>query len=419
MMRIYLSAFAVLFVCLSWLPAPVSAADGFQKSKVQKLLYGNENDRGRGLEQLKAHDDDEVKAELLIKALDKDARKSTGPPRDSVFHLMNLLGTLESEKATKAMLEYVKASNYKFAIVAAHELSVKANGKMLDTFFALAETKNFKNVFGFRKTVVDTVLKIDDPRTVEYAVKLLPLVDGIVRYDLLKFLTQATDQDFGNKQKHWTTWWNDNKEDFRYAKAPLAISTSSSQIEIEGIKPIKYYGMSIYARRIVFVVDISSSMFEDGPPPPNDRLAAAKKELAKTLRSLPDDTSFAVIAFNAKIKPWAAGKLVQANEKSREGAARWVEYLKFGKGTNSNDALAAAFKADGNTETIMFLSDGKPSRGVKDPDAILRNVRRENMFRKMSVFTVGVFTGGETNPVLVNFMRKLAKQNAGVYRHIR
>ena len=157
----------------------------------------------------------------------------------------------------------------------------------------------------------------------------------------------------------------------------------------------------------------------DGPPPPNTRFQAATKELAKTLVKLPDDVNFSLLAFNAKIKPYRKGAMIQATQENREAAAKWVMYLKWGKGTNSHGALMSAFNRDTNTETIMFLSDGKPSRGKpRIPAEILAVVRAENRFRKVGLFSIGVFTGGEQQGILVEFMTKLAEQNHGVYRQI-
>ena len=175
-----------------------------------------------------------------------------------------------------------------------------------------------------------------------------------------------------------------------------------------------YHGIKIYAKKIVFVIDTSSSMGQY-----RVRLDAAKKELAQAVGSLADDTYFTIIAYNAKPRLFNRG-LVKATAADRERAVAWVMNLRWARGTNSFGALRAALAVDPDTETIMFLSDGNPTVGeIIDKQSILATIKEENAVRKVLINTIGVYTGGRRNGNFINFMKKLAEQNRGVYMEVK
>jgi len=421
-------------VCSSDAPAqnkikkepPAKPAKRLSESKLRTYLGGNDKLRAQAFAELKERDDEQLTAKLFIEVLDKEVKRTSAQPRETSIDMIMELGKILRPETKKALLEYLVAVNYRYGMVAAASLGQRKDPDLIDDFQKAWKDKNFKanfdGIFGFRKIVVEALLKIEDPKIVNFCIKLLPTVDGIVRYDILRFLTVMTEQDFGNNAENWKIWWEDNKNDFQFTQSLANADLSSSRnLEIKGLDVPTYYGMKMYAKRIIFVLDISSSMWQDGPLPPNTRFQVAQKELAATLRKLPDDVNFTILTFNAKIKPYKRGKMIAATKDNREKAADWIEnYIKWGKGTNSHGALIASFNLDPNAETIMFLSDGKPSKGrITDPAQILAVVRNENRFRKVSIFSIGIFSGPQgADDKLIRFMTLLAEQNNGVYRQI-
>ena len=420
-------------VCSSDAPAqnkikkepPAKPAKRLSDSKLRTYLSGNDTLRAQAFAELKERDDEQLTAKLFIKVLDKEVKRTSAQPRESSIFMIMELGKILRPETKKALLEYLVAANYRYGMVAAASLGQRKDPSFIDDIKKAGKDKNFathfNTIFGFRKIVVEALLKIEDPRIVEFCIQLLPSVDGVERYDILRFLTVMTEQDFGNNAENWKIWWEDNKDDFQFTQSLANADLSSSRnLEIKGLDVPTYYGMKMYAKQIVFVIDVSSSMVEDGPPKPNTRFEAATKELAATLSKLPEDVKFSLLAFNAKIKLYRRGAMIQATQENREAAAKWVMYLGSGKGTNSHGALMNAFNRDKNTESIMFLSDGKPSRGKpKIPAEILAIVRNENRFRKVSIFSIGIFSGPQgADDKLIRFMTLLAEQNNGVYRQI-
>lgn len=395
-------------------PAPKRSAAG--DSKLIPLLEGTDAQRADALRSLDETADPARTLRVLKRVLDRESRRQ-GPLRESSLELLRRVAKLKEPTTLATMVAWIKAPNYRFGIAAAEVLAERGDPEAISALMDIGREPHFADIFGFRKTVVDLVLSLNDPRAVEFAVRLLPQASGIVRYDLLRYLLTVTDQDFGNAEAHWGVWWQDNERDFRRAaKLPAYDPKQGSSLTIRGLPAPTFYGLKIYAKRIVFVVDTSSSMVADGPKPPNSRMDVAKRELTATLRDLPADTEFTVLAFNSAVGSW--GKLLPATPENKAKAIQWVQQLKHGTGTNTHEGLVRAFAVGGNVEAIVLLSDGRPSVGLADPGTILANVAKENKARKLSIYTIGIFTGEAVNGALSGFMSELARQNRGAYKQV-
>jgi uncharacterized protein YegL len=169
-----------------------------------------------------------------------------------------------------------------------------------------------------------------------------------------------------------------------------------------------YYGLSLQARRIVFVLDISGSM--NGP-----RLQAAKDELVNTIEGLANDVSFSIVVYNNAVMVWQRS-LTAASPGAKRAAAQFVHTRRAAGHTAAYDALEAAFQFD--AEAIYFLSDGAPNAGkIVRPDDIVAAVRQANRSRRISVYTIGIAPGSPDGPCDL-FLKTLAEQNFGVYRRV-
>jgi len=169
-----------------------------------------------------------------------------------------------------------------------------------------------------------------------------------------------------------------------------------------------YYGLPLYAFRLVFVLDTSGSMA--GP-----RLDAAKRELNAAIEALPDYAEFGVVAFNSRVDLWQS-KLVPATLAAKKAATRFVSAQKADATTASYDALEAAFRFD--AEAVYFLSDGAPKGGkIAQPDAIVNAISALNRTRRISIYTIGIGPGEPGGP-LDAFLDVLAKENLGSYRRV-
>ena len=115
-----------------------------------------------------------------------------------------------------------------------------------------------------------------------------------------------------------------------------------------------------------------------------------RRALAFGVRTLEAGDRFNILAFASSIRPFRAG-LVPATEDVREAAVVWLDGLKASGGTNIGDTLQAAIgsQAQGRSRTVVFLTDGRPTVGERDPAALVRLVTQRNG-SGARIFTFGV-----------------------------
>ncbi|MCH8045909.1 MAG: VWA domain-containing protein [Planctomycetes bacterium] len=399
---------------------PTSAKEVSKDKIVRALKGGNEAVRAQALDYLEKQGDDKITSAVLIKILDLDVKRRG--TRDSTLRMLRMLGKIDTPESLKALADYMQAADYHIATVAAEAVGTKGTDAAFEALIGAVKSKHFKSMFGFRHVVVMSILRFDNRQAIAWAVESLPNVDGLLKVDIVNYLRQKSGKDLGREPEEWTKWWDKNKDNEALDTKSVAFgddgrlrSPGDDGDAADGDDGgSKYYDIKIYAQKIVFVIDTSSSMVKHGA-----RLATAKKELAQTISTLADDKYFTIIAYNTRMTPFSRG-LVKATVANRDRAVKWVMYLTWARGTNSYGALGTAFSVDPNTETIMFLSDGKPTRGkIIEQQAILAAIKKENAVRKMLINTIGIYTGGERNEKFIGFMKDLAKQNTGVYREVK
>jgi hypothetical protein len=360
-------------------------------------------------ETLLAWKDDRQVDVFLLKTLEKETRANKGgtsfaAPMIAVLLASKLPDT--QHDLVKFLDAYASASQEGIAaiIMAADELGKQGDEQSLASLGKMTRLKCFSGVFAVRRAVVQAMILIRLPETVQALTSLLPDVDGEVRGDILRHLAAVSGQWYGTDGKAWQNWWERNKEGFRFPASDF--NTPSAVAASEGTP--SYYGLAIQARRMVFVVDISGSM--EGP-----RLLAAKRELAQAIDALPDDAAFNIVVFSDQVAVWRRS-LMPAAPAMKKAAMNFVYVLRAGGHTAAYDALDAAFRFD--AEAIYFLSDGAPNAGkIAAPLAIVTAVTQSNRARRISIYTIGIAPGQPGGPLDL-FVKTLAEQNFGIYRRV-
>jgi Ca-activated chloride channel family protein len=157
-------------------------------------------------------------------------------------------------------------------------------------------------------------------------------------------------------------------------------------------------------KEITLVVDVSGAMA-------GEKIEQVKAALRQVIGGLNDGDRFNLIAYHTAVLPlWDAPR--GATPDNRREALAYVDQIKAQGGTNIEAALAAALSAkpsdiDG-ASVILFLTDGRPTVGVTDPDEILRRAAEANRTRRTKIFVFGV--GVDLNSVLLD---RLALENHG------
>lgn len=288
----------------------------------------------------------------------------------------------------------------------ADELSHSGRLEELTVLRRLAKTKIFAEVFGVRRAIVQGIANIQRKEAVEAVIELLPGLQGEVLADAVSYLGVITAQAHGDNFTNWKMWWEANQATFSYPVS--VVRTPVRTVTIKAGSMSEYYGLPIYAQRMVFIMDTSGSMA-------GDRLAAAKRELVYAITKLNENSQFSIVVFNGRVLVWQRN-LVPANAVSKKAAKAFVEGQVAISTTASYDALEAAMNFD--AEAIYFLTDGQPSSGkVIDPAEIVNVITRRNKSKRESIYTIGIGVGPPGNPFDV-FLSALAEQNQGVYRRV-
>jgi Ca-activated chloride channel family protein len=138
------------------------------------------------------------------------------------------------------------------------------------------------------------------------------------------------------------------------------------------------------ARDLTVVVDVSGSMA-------GSKMDQSKQALRQLLSALSPNDRFRLVAFNGSVTTFRS-------EWSRStsadiGAARdWIAQLTADGGTNIAAALDEAFRVqapDSRLGIVLFMTDGLPSTGERDPERIAAEAERLRGRSRVFAFGVG------------------------------
>jgi Ca-activated chloride channel family protein len=169
----------------------------------------------------------------------------------------------------------------------------------------------------------------------------------------------------------------------------------------------EYNENEIQPKAIQFVVDTSGSMT-------GQKMEQARRALIHCLKHLNPRDHFNVIAFSTEARPLAP-KFLSATEQNVTQAVRFVEALEARGGTAIDEALTQALTAtppEGILPMVIFLTDGKPTIGERNPTQILANVTKKNVARSR-IFVFGVGSNLDTH-----LLDKIAEANQGTREYV-
>jgi len=164
------------------------------------------------------------------------------------------------------------------------------------------------------------------------------------------------------------------------------------------------------AKDVVFVVDTSGSMAEEG------KMEKARAALLYGVRILRPQDRFNIVSFAGEEHLMEA-ELIAADEKGRARGEAFVKKLKPLGGTNINQSLLASLRQFSETnrerpKMLVFMTDGLPTVDETNVTKILDNVRKSSR-PGVRLFTFGV--GYDVNTALLD---KLAAENGGVADYV-
>ena len=275
----------------------------------------------------------------------------------------------------------------------------------------LTRRREYAQRYGFRRCVVDAVAKYPDKTAVDFLVDRLEQSDGQLKYETALNLQKMTGKDFGGIAADWRTWWQKNRDDFEFSSRVQASETVSLKV---APKPIpwdeprpSFYGMTIYAKRVVFVIDRSGSM--NSSVNSETRLARAQQELQKAIKALTESDYFNIVAFDDRMEVFQT-KLVQATDANKLDGIRFGYGLEPRGDTACYEPLKMGLDASNDLELMLFLSDGEPNAGaLVDPHAIVVAIANHNLTQRTTINTLGI----DARFAHEAFLKNLAEKNYG------
>lgn len=265
--------------------------------------------------------------------------------------------------------------------------------------------------------------------SIDAIVALLATETGRLRDDCFRMLEELTDADVPRTPDAWKQWWAGNREAWKGPppKADPTKPPSAEKLAAKAARQSKksgFFGIETSSKRLCYVIDVSGSMhakFTDKSK--ETRAEMAKQELARSIRALEDGALFAVVMFASDVRVWKP-EMTVAGEETRKAAVAWVEASPVVGATNTHGALEAAFQigepakpnpkqpyADAKLDTIILLSDGRPTNGrTIKVDEIRAAVREWNRRRRVAVHTIAF--GADAD---FEFLKGLAADTGGQF----
>ena len=163
-----------------------------------------------------------------------------------------------------------------------------------------------------------------------------------------------------------------------------------------------FFGITTAGRRFAYIVDKSASM-------EGDRLREAKKELLRSIRSLPDYAKFYILFYSSSIEePEMQESWLMARSPVINGVANWIDRISVGGLTQPLPAFRRVFSLEERPDVIFFLTDGE----ITSMSA--QEVARLNDRGLRTVINTIAFDDDRSQDLLM----EIAQDSGGVYRFV-
>jgi len=148
----------------------------------------------------------------------------------------------------------------------------------------------------------------------------------------------------------------------------------------------------VIAKDIVFVVDKSGSM-------KGEKIEQARGALTYCINSLNGEDRFNIVLFSTNVTTYS-DRMVRADRQAKKKATEFVDGITARGGTDINEALTTALESleSDRPRMVIFLTDGLPTVGETDVEAILSNLQRRD--DEIRIFPFGV--GYDVNTTLLD-----------------
>ncbi|PAY19673.1 hypothetical protein CKO51_10090 [Rhodopirellula sp. SM50] len=445
-----LAVIVLLTAMFASFPQPSAAADR-NEARFRRLLTGRHDEaRVAALRSVPSDFQSRLYAlPIIVDALEilcEDARfdravKQGQPELPGGVRLMiDFIGTVDRPEATEALVDLLDCSRLTWAMASIQTLCKNQHHAAIDDVIGLIGSEAFDASYGFRFTLARGLKQMKHPDAWEGLAKLFERVDGQLAHRLDQEFQHVTNEDFGGDEERYQAWRGlvgltpepESSQGGALAKASeilrqegqpeLSIpqqmglqpaKSAASYAREKRLKPSHYYGINIFAKRLLFVIDRSGSMrtVVGG----NARIQRAKMELITAINGLDEQCQFGILVFDNDVRAWRE-ELVAADETNKRNAIRFVEYLSAGRSTNTYAALRRSLSFDPQLEAVFLLTDGEPTYGkIVNPSAILLDILRRNEVHNVTINTIAI----AVEPLMATFLRNLSEPSNGEFREVK
>ena len=160
-------------------------------------------------------------------------------------------------------------------------------------------------------------------------------------------------------------------------------------------------------RDVTLVLDVSGSMA-------GVKIRQARDAGKQVLATLGASDRFKLIDFSTDVRSFR-DEFVRATRENIAAATKYLESLDASGSTNISDALDAALEGNtppGRLGLVLFVTDGEPTVGERNPEAIASRVDKKRGDRR--IFSFGV--GADLNAALIE---RLALEGRGTAQFVR
>lgn len=357
--------------------------------------------------------------ETVVKAIARFANRESVAQRFSpaLVQAITFLAEAKQSFAFDQLVALLNSNDFRVVMATSDIISVNQNRALLEPLMNLTKRREFSERYGFRRCVVDAIGRYRDKSAVDFLVDRLEKSDGQLKYEIAVRLERVTGQEFGGKSEDWKTWWEANRANFVFGSRvepseSVTINVPPKKIPWDEPRP-EFYGMTIYAKRVVFVIDRSGSMASSVNG--ETRLARAQQELQKAIKALSESDFFNIVSFDDRMEVFKT-KLVPANEANKKDGIRFGCGLEPGGETACYEPLKMGLEASNDLELMLFLSDGEPNSGaLPDPSAIVIAISNHNLTQRTTIHTLGI----DARDKHETFLKNLAEKNLGKFLMIR
>lgn len=350
--------------------------------------------------------------DALQKTIERDLQSKQVSP--VTIEAVRRLGRSTRDEDVQFLAKLTKADDVHVALAASVLQMERRPAESLEVILRLTKTPEFARSYGLRIGLIDAMAEVPNAAAIEFLIDVVSRFEGQLRVRAVQHLTRLTGEKFGGHANQWADWWEKRRVGFQpLAKKPAAVDDSTDAIaRIEWPETVSdFCGVPIYAKRVVFVIDHSSSMANrvDGVT----RLQESAYQLKKAIDGLDRYTYFNVITHNGLVQTFQP-ELVPADGDNKKAARAFISSKPAKGATATYDALMAGLKSDPNLEAMYYLSDGEPSKGPMGPQ-LLQAITAQNAIQRTSIFTLGI----DSNEQHREFLRDLAHRNGGQFLLIR